>query len=508
MEEITVISEDIIQTAFKKVAKGGAFILASQILAMFFGFLRQFAVIRLLPPNDYGLFSLGMTVMGVCIILSGLGLPAGAQRYIGFFMGKEDELSARGVIISTIRILSISAASFTISILVSARPLAILFKKPEMTSVILKLAPLITLSLCIDIISSFYMGFHRVEVNVFFRNIGLYLVSLISVVLGLILRRDLSSVLWAVVLSYLLIAFFELLYSSRKFPIPLRCKSTSRMGKEILFFSLPLFGVSALNYLILQTDTLMLGHFSAAETVGLYNAAFQLLQILAVFLTSASFIFMPVASGLVATSNNMELKQLYRSTTKWLFIFTLPLFLVLFLFPSDILRLVFGGIYPRAALALKLLCLGEFVNTFLGPNDSTLLAYGRSKVLMVTAALSAVMNIFLNALFIPRWGMNGAAIASFVSLALKNILNSGYLYLRYKIHPFDSKYLKPVLLLILFSSILYFPLSYLLRFSEWFLLTYYPLFLAIGIASVLLSKSVEPLDHVLIKLIKRTKMPQ
>ncbi|WP_458012354.1 flippase [Candidatus Solincola sp.] len=503
MEELTIHPEEIVQGALKKVAKGSVLIFTGTILAIFFGFLRQFIVIKLLTPGDYGLFSLGMTVVGLCILLSSLGLPAGSQRYVAFYMGSGDKASVRGVITTTIKIMFISAVAFTIITIISARPLAILFKKPEMTGVILKLVPIIPLSICIEIISSFYMGFHRVEVNVFFRNIGLYLLSLISVVFALILRRELNSLLWAMVFSYSLVAFFELLYSFRGFPVSLRCKTRSAIGKEIIQFSIPLFAVSALNYIILQTDTLMLGRFSTAEMVGIYNAAFLLVQILSIFLSSAATIFMPVASGLIAGDHHIELKQLYRTTTKWLFIFTLPLFLILFLFSSDVLRLVFGGIYPRAAGALKLLCLGELVHTILGPNDTTLLAYGRSRMLMINAVFAAITNIFLNALLIPRWGINGAAASSFIALALINLLNSGYLYIRYNIHLLSWKYLKPILFLILISVVSYPFLSYLLHVSYWLLIVYYPLLLVIGLLVLILSRSLEFPDDILVKSIKR-----
>jgi O-antigen/teichoic acid export membrane protein len=208
---------------------------------------------------------------------------------------------------------------------------------------------------------------------------------------------------------------------------------------------------------------------------------------------------LPVASGLVAKGQGSELKDLYRSTTKWLFIFTLPLFLTFFFFPSQIMRLAFGGDYPTAARALQLLCLGDFVHTFLGPNATTLVAYGRSRFIMMAAIIATVTNIILNLILTPRWGITGAATASFIALILINIITSIYLFRRYRIHPFGANYLKPVVILVVVSAALYLPLREMLDLSCWLLLAYYPLLLALSLTITYLSRSLEPMDRVLIK---------
>jgi O-antigen/teichoic acid export membrane protein len=254
---------------------------------------------------------------------------------------------------------------------------------------------------------------------------------------------------------------------------------------------------------MIQMDTLMLGYYVTSDQLGFYNAAYLLSSVLPIFLMSVSTIYMPVASGLVAREKNLELKNVYRSTTKWLFLFTLPLFITFFLFPSQIMGLAFGGGYPTAALALQLLCLGDFVHTLLGPNSMTLIAYGHSRILMIAAAVATLVNIILNVILIPRWGITGAAIASFIALILVNMLVSGYLYKRYRIHPFGSSYVKPVVILVVISAALYYPLLSLLDLSRWLLLTYYFLFLLLGLGTVYVSGSVESTDRMLITAVKQ-----
>lgn len=503
-EETAVIpEEEIVGDALKKVAKGGALIFFGSVAAKLFGFLKQFIVIRLLSPSDYGLFTLGITVVGLYVLASSLGLTTGAQRSIAFYWGRGEESRARGVVLSTSRILVLWTLGVTAVLLGTARPLASLFDKPDLAFVLLCLSPLVPLTVFIDALASFFLGFHRVEVKVYLQNIGLCLVTLLSVALFLGVGRKLAFLLAAVVSAHVLVSAAGLVYAYRRFPVSLRGGKAEPMGREILRFSLPLLAVAALNYLIIQTDTLMLGYFVSSDLVGMYNAAFILVQVLSVFLVSVASIYMPVASSMVARGQNREVKGLYRSATKWLFIFTLPLFLIFFLFPREVLGLLFGGVYPRASNALRLLCLGEFVHTLLGPNAMSLLAYGRSRVLMVNAALATAGNIVLNALLIPRWGIDGAAAASFISLASVNLLNSAYLYARYGVHPFGKSYVRPVINLAAVSAVLYPALSGLLRLSPWVLPVYYPFLLGVGLGLLFLGGDVEPADRVLLDALKR-----
>jgi O-antigen/teichoic acid export membrane protein len=502
MNDQALSSDQVMQESLSRVAKGGALIIAGMILSKLFGFLRQFAVIRLLSPEDYGFFALGMTVIGVYILISTLGLQSGSQRYIAYYQGKGDVERTRGVISSTLKITAITASLMTILAILLAKPLSSLFQKPEMSGVLLWLVPLVSLTMGIEIASSIYMGFQKVGVRVFSRDVGLYFMSLVFVVIFLLVHRTLDSLLAAMVVAHVVVALLTAVYSLRRFPIKVRGGRREEMTKELILFSLPLFAVSAFNYLMLRMDILMLGYFESAEMVGVYNAVFILVQVLAVFLLSVGSIYMPVASSMVARDYHDEIRMLYRSATKWLFVFTLPLFLILFLFPSHILGLAYGSIYPTGAGALQLLCLGEFVHTFLGPNGLTILAYGRPRMLLIHASIATVVNVVLNILFIPRWGITGAAIASFIALILINLLNSGYLYLRFKIHPFTWGYIKPVVLLTITSAALFYPLDKLLDVSRWLVIAYYPLFLGLAILYLFISRSLDTYDKLFLRALK------
>ncbi len=498
---------DIFEQAFAKVAKGSFLLIIGFITAKLLMFLRQFTIIRLLSPSDYGLFSLGFIVATLGILLGNMGLQSGAQRYIAFHQERGEQARARGVILSSIRLLTISSTLVVLCLILLSGPLAKVFGKPDMKTIICYFAPFIPLSMCVEMLSSFYMGFKRVGVRVFIESIGLNLTSLIFILLFLLFYRNVKGAILGLLMAYALVMLAGLVYASRTFPLSLsRAEERAPMGREILAFSLPLFGVYALNFFMEQTDTLMLGHFSTASLLGIYNAAFVLSSSLPFLLAPVASIFMPVASGLVAREALTELKILYQTVTKWVFAFTLPLFLIFFLFPRDTLGLLFGSEYPSAYRALQLLCVGEFINIFLGPNVAAIIAFGHSRILMANFLASAATNVVLNLLFIPRMGINGAAIASFLALALVNGLNSFYLWRRHGVHPFNSTYVKYTLIIVLVAIILYPPFQALLRLSRWMLIATAVLFFLMDLLIMKISGSIDNIDRTFYSFAKERLM--
>ncbi len=101
------------------------------------------------------------------------------------------------------------------------------------------------------------------------------------------------------------------------------------------------------------TDTLMLGYFMTSDMVGLYNGAVPLAHLLPTILISFSFLYLPIAAQFYARNQMEELKRIYQVLARWIFIITLPIFLVLLLFPDTVLGFLFGATYIQAAMGFR-----------------------------------------------------------------------------------------------------------------------------------------------------------
>ena len=342
------------------------------------------------------------------------------------------------------------------------------------------------------------------EPHVYFQNVlrnFLFILFLIAVVLfGL----SFLGVIYAYVFSIAVTGIAFVIYMLKRSPLVIgKVSAGNPMTKELLFFSVPLLAVSMLMMVMSWTDTLMLGYFKTPDVVGLYNAALPLANLLLIFSTSMSFIYIPIITQLYAKHLIDDVKRNYIILTKWTLLLTSPIFFVFFLFPDVVLDLLFGSRYIGASVALQFLALGFFLNISLGFTYNLLIVIGENKFPMFAYVISAIINVILNIILIPPMGIVGASIASVVSVIISKTLNSIKLYTCFKVHPFAKNYLKIASLLAVFLFVFYI-LRNLVTMSLWIFIALVLLFLVFYVLSVLFTKSFDEEDiMILLTLEKR-----
>lgn len=498
-------SSEIINQYLTKIAKGTAIVFLGTAIGMLLLFAARVIVARYLTQSEYGIFSLLVIILAVFTMLSSLGLQQGATRYIAFFKAKGDAEKVRGVIFSSIQIaviasIALAIVAFLSSDLISQK----IFHMEELATPLKILSVTIPFIVLIGILASIFRGFARVTVQVYFqdilRNVLFVLFLAISIFLGLAFR----GVIYAYLASIVLTCAVFIAYAIKRPPLSIKGKGgINPVAKELLFFSFPLLGASMLHQIMLYTDTLMLGYFKTSQVVGLYNAALPLAQSILILFGSMGAIYIPLISEAYSKNLLVEMRRIYQVLTKWIFSATLPLFLVLFLFPETVLGFFFGTKYIEAAPALQILSIGLIFQTFLGAGGLTLIVIGKPRLLTWATLIAASLNVILNAILIPPMGIVGAAIASAVSYFAMGIFVSAKLYQVSKIHPFTKNYLKPVMTCGAAVVIIYAVVwSFSLIITYWMLPLLFVLFLTVYALSLLLTKSFDKEDFGLLLTIE------
>ena len=497
---------EIVNQSLQKIAKGTGIIFIGTIIGMLLGFIGRVILVRYTTQSEYGIYCLALTVISIFVTISTLGLATGSTRYIAYFRGKEEEGKVRGIISSSIKIaiiasISLAVISFFASDIISSS----IFHAPELSIPLKIFSIAIPFTVLINVFISIFRGFDRVDAKVYFQDIFrpvLYLIFLIAVVLfGL----SFIGVIYAYILSIAATCAVFVMYMVKKSPLPITRENNiniNPMGRELLFFSIPLLAVSMLQMIISWTDTLMLGYFKTPDVVGLYNTALPLANLLPIFLSSAVYLFVPIISQLYAKNSIVEMKRTYTILTKWIFLATLPIFFVLFLFPDVVLNFLFGPRYSSAAIALQILSLGFFINSSLGANGSMLVTMGKTKLLLWIILIGSIINITLNTALIPPLGVIGAAIASALSVIIIRLLYATKLYQLLKIHPITKNYLKIVVLLVIILFVFYI-LGTLVIMSLWMFMAIFSLFLVFYGLLVLFTKSFDEEDIMILLMIEK-----
>ena len=85
------------------------------------------------------------------------------------------------------------------------------------------------------------------------------------------------------------------------------------------------------------------------------------------------------------------------------------------------------------------ICLAKLIDMMTSVNNQIINYSKYYRFGMWAIIVLGIMNVFLNLFLIPKYGITGAAMATFTSLVLYNILKLGFIYYKFKIQPFTKQ---------------------------------------------------------------------
>jgi O-antigen/teichoic acid export membrane protein len=481
-----------------KITKGTGLALVGTFGAQFLGFIARPMIARYGTEAGYGAYSLALVVFNVCTVIALLGLQQGASRSIAYARGKNDTERAQKLIPASLQLgliagISLGVIVFLISDILAAK----VFHDATLAFPLKIFAVGIPFFTVIQIFASIFQGFGDIKPTVYFQNILRPLLFPLFLLPVILLNLSFAGVFYAYVASLVISCVVLIAYTVKRLPFPIGLRTKLRdnpVVRELFLFSLPLLGVAMLRLIIAWTDTLMLGSLKTSVDVGLYNAADPLAGFISTPLAAMSLIYVPVVSSLYAQGSMPEMRKNFSILTKWLCAATLPLFLILFLFPETVLGFLFGAGYAPAATTLRILSLGFIISNFLGPNAATLTALGEVRFIMWTNLAAAGLNVGLNMALIPPFGIEGAAIASLSAIASNNLVYCWKLYSLAKAQPLSKNLLKPTLASVALIFLFQFIFGKLVTVTWWMLPLLFILYYVIYGLTILFTKSFDKED--------------
>ena len=428
-----------------KAARGGVLALVGLLISAVFGFLVRAMIGRVFGPGEYGSYNLALTVFTITLVVAMLGFPSGLQRQVAYFLHREREKVHELVNTALLLVLATSLLG-TIVLELTRNYLPTYIGGGELMSNLLGFLalalPLVALFTTLVVTSQ---GFGRVREFVLYSKIGFPALYFTLVLIAVLLFK---SILYVPV-AYALTAAVMLPLLGRDLKragiIQPPFRFSPGLAKVLVMFSLPLMTSSIVYFILNWTDTLMLGHYLGDRIVGLYNAAGPLARFIPVFLASFTVLYNPIATGFFARGDMEGLRKFYVIITKWVVLLTSPLFLFLVAYPAPVLKLLFGEKYVEAWKPLMILSAGFMFHSIVGPNGLTLITMGKPTENMKGDLLGATLNVLLNYLLIPAYGMVGAAIATASSYFLANVYKSLRLA-SMGINPINGRYMRILLI--------------------------------------------------------------
>jgi O-antigen/teichoic acid export membrane protein len=211
-----------------------------------------------------------------------------------------------------------------------------------------------------------------------------------------------------------------------------------RTLREMLAYSLPASFAHLLYRSNLWIDILMLTLLATAAEVGVYKVAVAMAMLGALPVMASTTMFGPVVAELVYAGNMDKLNALLKIVTRWLIIISAPLYLVVLLLP-DLILSIFDPAYMVGVQALSILMVGQIIYLACAPAGTTLVMAGHSTLNMVNGIIAVAVNLTLNSMLIPEYGILGAATASSIAISLWPLMRLVEVWWLMKCWPFTLR---------------------------------------------------------------------
>jgi len=490
-----------VSTSLHNIVKGTALIFFGMVASLLLWFATKILIIRNCTKEELGLYSLTVAIISIFALLSNLGLHEGVSRYISIYLGEGKKNNALGISRDAFFMGALSSTIiFTVVFFSSGIMSKYIFYKPELEVPLKVMSLFIPFSVMTNIANGILRGHNIIQPKVFM-DVGQPFLFLVFLGLLSLFGLSLISIIYAYVVSIAVIFLAMTAYTANKIRLNIRESVWSNKG-ELLRFSIPLLATSVLAIVFGWADTLMLGRYTNAGDVGVYNVSISLARLLTFPLGAISFVFMPIAADMFAVKQHSELKRTYQVITKWIFSATLPIFFILFFFPEMTITFLFGKGFTDASPALRILSVCFLLNVFSGTNGVLFIVMGMSRTVMEVSLLGVLLNVGLNYILIKLlgYGVIGASFATLFSNSALNVLIAWLLYKKSGIHPITAKYIKPIIGSAVFGSCIY-ALAKSLPLHYWMMPVYLFLFISGYLLSLFLTKSIEQEDILFLKTI-------
>lgn len=391
----------------KKLFKNISWLFFDKIIRIIGGLFIGIWVARYLGPKDFGLLNYALAYTAFFTIFVKLGLDQILIREVvkkpkltNYIMGTAFGLKFLGSIIAVI-LLSLSLYYL---------------ETDSLTKIIIFIISVGFIFNSVDVIDFFYQSKILSRYVVIVRNSAFLISAFFKVYL---IIYEYNVIYFAVIntLEFFLAGLFLIIiYKKTGYKIS-KWRYSNRLAKKLLLFSWPLALSTFLIIIYTKVDQVMIGNMLNNEQVGIYSIAVRLseawLFVPAIIIST----LMPYFIKLRESNNNLyhiRLTQLY-SLMFWMGVF---ISLLIYLFGQELILLLYGNEYKNAYLALVFNIWSSIAISQGLARGIWLIGENLQKYRLYNNIIGVILNIILNMILIPKYGIIGAAIATLATQSL------------------------------------------------------------------------------------------
>ncbi|WP_431157902.1 oligosaccharide flippase family protein [Winogradskyella poriferorum] len=224
----------------------------------------------------------------------------------------------------------------------------------------------------------------------------------------------------------------------------------------ILKYAILMIIAGSVAMLILDIDKFMIGlMIDEIEQVAYYSVAIFIATVIAVPQRAMHQIMMPLTAQFLNEKNNEALEDLYKRSSLNLLVISGFIFLLIVLNINQ-LYLILPKEFTGGLIVVFVVSIAKLYDNSLGNNNAILFNSNYYRMVLVFGVVLAGLAIILNFIFIPIYGINGSAIATFLAIATYNTIKVAFVKVKFDIQPYSLSSLKVCVLISILISVFYF----------------------------------------------------
>lgn len=384
-----------------RVLKNLVMVFASEGVGGLLSFIIVLLAARLLGVEQFGVFSYILAITSVCQLIADFGLTNLIVREVAKDTSKAQYIMSN--VLSLAWVLSV-----IILTVVALIALFSLDTAPQQSAaIVMGVAVLATYHSVVY--SSVCRAFEQMSYNAI--SFVVHKVILLALIYLFYHLSLFSSSLLAICTAYLVANLCQYVY----FVVVVRSRFIRfGFGRDFAFAwqllkdAVPIGASMVVRRLTLQVDTLLLGVLATASAVGLFSAAYKVVQVVDMIPFAICLPLFPAMSRM-ASKEPDKLPAFFSLTLTGFLIVSIPLCGYIFVSASNLIDLFYGQSYTSAVPALQILAfaiIGLFVNMLL---SYVFMALGKQRFYLLAALSCLAVNTLVDILLIPQMGATGAA---------------------------------------------------------------------------------------------------
>ncbi|MFA5985784.1 MAG: flippase [Parcubacteria group bacterium] len=423
----------------KNFSRSLVWLTISEIIFNAAGYVIHSALGRILEPDDYGRYSLVITLTTMIVILIGNGIPTAMSKYLSEIIESDPE-QIRPIKRKSMKMQALLMASVTVVFFILAPVIAYLLGDSSLTPLFQLSALIIPAFAAASFYFYFYTGLHFFRLQSILKTVRA--TSRVIFIIGLAyffgVKGAISGYIVAPLFVFSVAIICDIIITHRYFPaIKDHPMSTAKTfsAKTILNYAWPLTLFLLFYELISTIDLYFVKSLLHSDHLtGIYNAALTAGRIPYFLFYALTIILLPAISKTTAERKETETSSLINKSLRLMLFVLFPLVTLLALYSRQTILLIYGKDYLEAVYPMSLYVIGAGFLTVFYVLSFVLNGAGLVKIPMWLTLWGLILNVTLNFILIPQFELIGASFSVVVTSLFLMIGSLIYIKKHFAVH--------------------------------------------------------------------------